>query len=216
MAKTIKNAEKAATRGNAAISYGLVAVAKIFIKRSIELDRNMKDEFIVKITQREIQSKEYDIAQAARKQKNSDDFKASRSGESELDKDGLFYQVGMAVKHKQDSSPEVKSFRAVFHKALQTITNQQHVFIKPHSFDEKKGILYVQVSPNFTYPKKELKRAYAAYPKVFAEFLNKAFGSGSAKKITKPTRGVAITKDFNYKKFLMAALKAHKAVYGDK
>jgi hypothetical protein len=43
MAKTIKNANKAASRSHAAHAEGLYGVAEIFVNRAIELDRNMKD-----------------------------------------------------------------------------------------------------------------------------------------------------------------------------
>jgi hypothetical protein len=131
--------------------------------------------------------------------RNKEKYEAHLKGtEGNLDTnhDGVFFNVGISTLHKQKDAESIKLFRYALTRITQNLVGQEHVFISPMSYDEKKQILVVRVSPNFTHPKYKVMQASKEYPIALANYLNKAYGQD----VIKPGKSqITITKDINYK-----------------
>jgi hypothetical protein len=117
--------------------------------------------------------------------------------------DGIFYNVGIATKHKQtETNDNVKLFRYALLRIAQNLVNQKHIWVMPNHFDNK--VLVVRVAPNFTYPKGKVQQAAKDYPKVLAAHLNLVFGdccSSSRSQIT-------FHRDINFKHLVTSVMYA--------
>jgi len=198
MANSIKDVDKSFGRAEAAKDLGKYEIAKIFLEKAKSLSTGIPE------YERRYNSIAYDVNTHLRDVSNRagfDDHLKKLEG-TETDKDGIFYNVGIPVMHKQAKDDKnVKAFSYALKRIVQHLAGQTHVWIMPKSYDEQKGTLAVQVSPNFTYPRYKVEAAYREYPKMLANHLNKAYGEGTVK----PSGGtITFTKDVDFKKLVVS------------
>lgn len=199
MANRITDVDKAVHRAEAAIDIEKFELAQIFLDRAALIDPTSKD-------RRDYWNVKYECDKYFTDKKNRENYEAhlkGLEGTPDLNIDGVFYNVGIPTLHRQKDNPNIKAFRYALMRIVQNLVNQMHVYIEPMSYDEQKGKLIVRVSPNFTYPKNKVMAAYKEYPKVLADYLNKAYGED----VVKSSKGeIVITKDINHKKLVMSVL----------
>jgi len=200
MANSIKDVEKCLGRAEAAKDSGKYEIAKIFLDKAKLLGA---DDY-------SFRSLSYDVREALTKKQNKSTFEDRLKGlesNTEIDKDGIFYMVGIPTLHRQMDNDNIKGLRYALTRIVQHLANQQHVWVMPRSYNEESQTLTVQVSPNFTYPKVKLRAAFREYPKLLADYLNKGFGEGTAK-VTRGKAEIVIMKDINYKKLFLSVVGA--------
>jgi flavin-dependent thymidylate synthase len=136
-----------------------------------------------------------------------EDFNTHINTESELDKDGIFYNVGIPTLYDQNDNKNIKLFRYALIRITQHLANQQHVWVMPMSYDKEKGVLIVRVSPNFTHPKYKVDAASREYPKLLANHLNKLYGEGT---VISSRSQISFMKDIDFKKLVTSVAYADK------
>lgn len=193
------NWQKNLNRAKIAMEYFLNPdVAKIFLDRALVLNTS-------ETTKTQIyQDLNYKIGKLEQEIKNKTNYE-NHINNSDLNKDGLFYNIGIPVLHKQiEGNKNIAIFRSALTRITQELVGQKHIFIMPNKYNEKEGELFVQCSPNFTYPKDELRKAVKQYPKLLAEYLNKIYGFGTVKV---DNRNIIFMKDIDFKKFIISVYK---------
>ncbi len=198
MCNLIKDPTKAMARAEAAKDLGKFELAKIFLDRVEEL--GISDSYAYS-------SLKYQIDDYFKTKKREEDFNTHINTESELDKDGIFYNVGIPTLYSQKDNKNIKLFRYALVRITQHLANQQHVWVMPTSYNKEKGVLIVRVSPNFTYPKYKVTEASREYPKLLANHLNKIYGEGT---VTSSRSQISFIKDINFKKLVTSVAYADK------
>ncbi len=198
MAKLIKSYEKAVGRAEAAISMGKYEIAQIFATKAAELPKTDN--------RYPLNSVEIAINKYMADKSNKENYEAHLKGiegKPDANLDGVFFNVGIPILHKQKDADSVNLFRHSITRIVQNLAGQQHVYVMPMSYDEAKQILTVRVSPNFTYPKGAVMKAFKEYPKLLADYLNQAYGEN----VIKASSGeIQITKDINYKALIASVV----------
>jgi hypothetical protein len=191
MANKITGYEKAIARAEAAIDLKKYEIAQIFAIKAAALPKT--DNRIP------LNSVELAIEKYMSDKRNKENYEAHLKGiegKPDANPDGVFFNVGIPILHKQKDADSVNMFRHSITRIVQNLAGQQHVYVMPMSYDEAKQILVVRISPNFTYPKGAVQKAFKEYPKLLADYLNKAYGED----VIKAKSGeIMITKDINYK-----------------
>jgi hypothetical protein len=197
MANSIKEYEKAVARAEASVDLKKYELAQVFIDRAKALPATDNGYPLHSVMH------EVEVFMLAKK--NKENYEAHLKGietQSDVNTEGVFYNVGIPTLHKQSTAEGIKLFRYALIRIIQNLVGQSHVWVMPMSYDETKGELVVKVSPNFTHPKAAVSAAFKEYPKVLAGFLNDAYGE---KNIVIPGKGeVTITKDLNYQALVKA------------
>ena len=197
MCNLIKDPDKAMARAEAAKDLGKFEIAKIFLQRAKELGIDGSSYYKLK----------YDLDDYFKTKKNKEDFDTHINTETELDKDGIFYNVGIPVLHNQKDDKNIKLFRYALTRITQHLANQQHVWVMPTAYDKERGILVVKVSPNFTYPKYKLTAAFKEYPRLLANHFNNIYGEGT---VTLSKGQISFVKDVDFKKLVTSVVYADK------
>ena len=200
MANAIKDYDKAVGRAEAAVQQDKYEIAQIFAIRAAALPRPSDNNGY------SLNSVNYEIGKYMQNKKNRENYEAhlkGLEGSPDLNLDGVFYNVGIPVMHKQMDAEAIKLFRFALIRILQNLAGQQHVWIMPSSYNDEKKVLCVKVSPNFTYPKRQVTAAYKEYPKLLADYLNGAYGED----VIKAGKGeINIYKDLNYKRIVASVI----------
>jgi tetratricopeptide (TPR) repeat protein len=202
MCNLIKDSAKAMARAEAAKDLGKFELAKIFLERAKELGigNSNTGELYYNLLK-------YDLDDYFKTKKREEDFNTHINTESELDKDGIFYNVGIPTLYDQNDNKNIKLFRYALIRITQHLANQQHVWVMPMSYDKEKGVLIVRVSPNFTHPKYKVDAASREYPKLLANHLNKLYGEGT---VISSRSQISFMKDIDFKKLVTSVAYADK------
>jgi len=198
MANAIKGYEKAVARAEAAINLSKYEIAQVFAIKAAALP---KTDNRIPLTSVELAIEKY--MSDKRNRENYEAHLKGIEGKPDANPDGVFFNVGIPILHRQKDAEAVNLFRHAITRIVQNLVNQQHVYVMPMSYDEAKQILVVRVSPNFTTPKTAVMKAAKEYPKLLADYLNKAVGENVIKaKIGE----IEITKDINYKALISSVV----------
>lgn len=196
MANSIKDYGKAIGRAEAAVTLKKYEIAQVFIDRAKTLP-HVGNEYPIVTVQRDVNN----YMTIKRNRENYEAHLKGLEGKPDTNPDGIFYNVGIPILHNQIHANDVKLFSYAITRIVQNLVGQEHVYVMPQVYNEKKQELEVEVTPNFTYPKAKLNAAFKEYPKVLADFLNKAYGEPIVKVVK---LGIVITKDINHNLLLKA------------
>jgi hypothetical protein len=199
MANKITDAHKAMNRGEVAVKeFGKYEIGQIFIDRAIVLKPDLKDG-------NQYRNISYEIHKGLEARKNKKEYDDHiKNADSKLDREGIFYNIGIPVLHRQaENNKHVNAFNYALRRILQNLAGQTHVYVEAMSYSDVLKKLVVRCSPNFTYPKMEVKKAMKQYPILLADHLTKIYGAGVVRP-AKDMSAIVFLKDIDFKKLVVS------------